>query len=424
MTTILIIAVIFCLMGCFFCAGSEIALLSVDRSYVKSCLGKKTGAVATYKLITTMSLTLSCILLGTNLFNTMTSALFTPLMDSMRTALNLPESVSTSLLTTLIATPAMLIFGEVVPKAIGLNDPASFSFKAAPALLFFRNILKPVLIVLDWITSLIAKPLGGKGGGQIVAKEEVEAMTSMGREEGALTDEECLLIKRAMDLTQQTIASVMTPIIELHCFPATMTVGDFLDLSADKNEAIFPVYDERPENVEGVMYKSLALKAVMLDPKAEFKPLSEIMYKDINFVPELLSADTIIRDLRKQGAKLAFAVDEFGAVTGMVTPIDVAEEIVGTMFDMTPRYVLHKNPDGSVECDGRADAEKVGEALNVIFDRKGYDTIGGLIMKLASKVPESGETYTQGKVKFTVISATPRRISRVKVETIDKTSAK
>ena len=423
MTTILIIAVIFCLMGCFFCAGSEIALLSVDRSYVKSCLGKKTGAVATYKLITTMSLTLSCILLGTNLFNTMTSALFTPLMDSMRTALKLPESVSTSLLTTLIATPAMLVFGEVVPKAIGLNDPASFSFKAAPALLFFRNILKPVLIVLDWITSLIAKPLGGKGGGQIVAKEEVEAMTSMGREEGALTDEECLLIKRAMDLTQQTIASVMTPIIELHCFPATMTVGDFLDLSADKNEAIFPVYDERPENVEGVMYKSLALKAIMLDPKAEFKPLSEIMYKDINFVPELLSADTIIRDLRKQGAKLAFAVDEFGAVTGMVTPIDVAEEIVGTMFDMTPRYVLHKNPDGSVECDGRADAEKVGEALNVIFDRKGYDTIGGLIMKLASKVPESGETYTQGKVKFTVISATPRRISRVKVE-IDKSNAK
>ena len=420
MTTVLIIAVIFCLMGCFFCAGSEIALLSVDRSYVKSCLGKKTGAVATYKLITTMSLTLSCILLGTNLFNTMTSALFTPLMDSMRTALNLPESVSTSLLTTLIATPAMLVFGEVVPKAIGLNDPASFSFKAAPALLFFRNILKPVLIVLDWITSLIAKPLGGKGGGQIVAKEEVEAMTSMGREEGALTDEECLLIKRAMDLTQQTIASVMTPIIELHCFPATMTVGDFLDLSADKNEAIFPVYDERPENVEGVMYKSLALKAIMLDPKAEFKPLSEVMYKDINFVPELLSADTIIRDLRKQGAKLAFAVDEFGAVTGMVTPIDVAEEIVGTMFDMTPRYVLHKNPDGSVECDGRADAEKVGEALNVIFDRKGYDTIGGLIMKLASKVPMPGETYTQGKVKFTVISATPRRISRVRVETIDK----
>ncbi|MBR5624459.1 HlyC/CorC family transporter [bacterium] len=423
MTTVLIIAVIFCLMGCFFCAGSEIALLSVDRSYVKSCLGKKTGAVATYKLITTMSLTLSCILLGTNLFNTMTSALFTPLMDSMRTALKLPESISTSLLTTLIATPAMLVFGEVVPKAIGLNDPASFSFKAAPALLFFRNILKPVLIVLDWITSLIAKPLGGKGGGQIVAKEEVEAMTSMGREEGALTDEECLLIKRAMDLTQQTIASVMTPIIELHCFPATMTVGDFLDLSADKNEAIFPVYDERPENVEGVMYKSLALKAIMLDPKAEFKPLSEVMYKDINFVPELLSADTIIRDLRKQGAKLAFAVDEFGAVTGMVTPIDVAEEIVGTMFDMTPRYVLHKNPDGSVECDGRADAEKVGEALNVIFDRKGYDTIGGLIMKLASKVPESGEIYTQGKVKFTVISATPRRISRVKVE-IDKSNAK
>ena len=420
MTTVLIIAVIFCLMGCFFCAGSEIALLSVDRSYVKSCLGKKTGAVATYKLITTMSLTLSCILLGTNLFNTMTSALFTPLMDSMRTALKLPESVSTSLLTTLIATPAMLVFGEVVPKAIGLNDPASFSFKAAPALLFFRNILKPVLIVLDWITSLIAKPLGGKGGGQIVAKEEVEAMTSMGREEGALTDEECLLIKRAMDLTQQTIASVMTPIIELHCFPATMTVGDFLDLSADKNEAIFPVYDERPENVEGVMYKSLALKAIMLDPKAEFKPLSEVMYKDINFVPELLSADTIIRDLRKQGAKLAFAVDEFGAVTGMVTPIDVAEEIVGTMFDVTPRYVLHKNPDGSVECDGRADAEKVGEALNIIFDRKGYDTIGGLIMKLAAKVPESGETYTQGKVKFTVISATSRRISRVKVETLDK----
>lgn len=424
MTTALIIAVLFCLLGCFFCAGSEIALLSVDRSYVKSCLGKKTGAVATYKLITTMSLTLSCILLGTNLFNTMTSALFTPLMDSMRTALKLPESVSTSLLTTLIATPAMLVFGEVVPKAIGLNDPASFSFKAAPALLFFRNILKPVLIVLDWITSLIAKPLGGKGGGQIVAKEEVEAMTSMGKEEGALTDEEFLLIKRAMDLTQQTIASVMTPIIELQCFPMTMTVGDFLDLSADKNEGIFPVYDERPENVEGVMYKSLALKAVMLDPKAEFKPLSEIMYKDINFVPELLSADTIIRDLRKQGAKLAFAVDEFGAVTGMVTPIDVAEEIVGTMFDITPRYVLHKNPDGSVECDGRADAEKVGEALNIIFDRKGYDTIGGLIMKLAAKVPESGETYTQGKVKFTVISATPRRISRVKVETLDKSNAK
>ena len=424
MTAALIIAVVFCLMGCFFCAGSEIALLSVDRSYVKSCLGKKSGAIATYKLITTMSLTLSCILLGTNLFNTMTSALVTPLMDKMRLALHLPESVSTSLLTTLIATPAMLIFGEVVPKAIGLNDPASFSFKIAPTLLFFRNLFKPILMILDWITSVIAKPLGGKGGGQIVAKEEVEAMTSMGREEGALTNEEFLFIKRAMDLTQQTIASVMTPIIELQCFPSTMTVGDFLDITADKNDAIFPVYDERPENVEGIMYKGLALKAVMLDQNAERKPLSEVMYKDINFVPELLSADIIIRDLRKQGARLAFAVDEYGAVTGMITPIDVAEEIVGTMFDITPRYVLHKNPDGSVECDGRADAEKVGEALNVIFDRKGYDTIGGLVMKLASKVPTPGETYTQGKVKFTVISATPRRISRVKVETLDRSSAK
>lgn len=412
----LVVGVIVCLAGCFYFAGSEIALLSLDRSFVSSCKDRGVkGASAALTLISGMSATLSLILLGTNAFNSATSALITMLLERVHEMVPWLKCVNISVLTTVVATPLMLIFGEVVPKAIGMNRPAGFSFRIAPSMLVMRRTLRFILRILEAITSVIARPFGGRDSRNTMAREEVEVMTAMGRDDGVLSEDECRLIRRTMDFSNQTLASVMTPMAELNAFPADMAVTDFLDATSHAGEILFPVYDGRPDRVEGVVTKHLALRMALSQPEARLT-LGDIMYRSIIYAPEIIGADVLIRHLGQGLSVIVFAVDEYGAVTGMMTSLDVAEEIVGSLMEAGPHYVLHRNPDGSVECDARVDAEQVGEALSVNLDRQGYNTIGGFILKNAGRIPKTGETFSFGKLKLTVLSATSRRLGRVRVE--------
>ena len=412
-TIILLIAVLFCLAGCFCCAGSEISLLSVDRTFVKANVGKMRGAMQTQELISSMSLTISLILLGTNAFNSATSALVISLLNKLHQALPFLNDVPPSLLTTLIATPTILLFGEVVPKAIGMNNPSGFAFKTAPVLLFFRNLLLPILKLLGIITSLITKPFGGATP-SLMAKEEVEAMTAMGRDDGILSDEECRLIKRVMDLSQQTLATIMTPMIELTCYPATMKLKDFLDAVVESDDRLFPVYRGRPENVEGIISSGKGVLAILHDKNNAERPLSDFIEKNVTYVPETVGAERLLARLRQERKFTVLAVNEYGAVTGLMTTLDAAEEIVGN-FLVSHGYELIKLPDGAVECDARVGAEEVAEAINLNFDRHGYDTIGGLLLKHCERIPKEGEKFVFDKAEFTVLSASSRRIERLLV---------
>jgi len=153
------------------------------------------------------------------------------------------------------------------------------------------------------------------------------------------------------------------------------------------------------------------------DPvKDKSKPLGALIDKTIPFVPESRPVGNMLRELQKARTKLVFAIDEYGGVTGMITTRDLAEEIVGELAMESPEhklfFVRHRK---GIDCDGKIDIDYIGEQLGIKFDKDGYDTIAGLILKLAGKVPVPGEIFVYENIPLQVLRSDKKRIKKVRI---------
>jgi magnesium and cobalt transporter len=147
--------------------------------------------------------------------------------------------------------------------------------------------------------------------------------------------------------------------------------------------------------------------------------LANFVDKSIPFMPETKLIGSALKELRENNSEIIFVIDEYGGVTGMVTIHDIAEEIAGEFAsdadDDKPFIAFHKK---GVDCEGRFDIDDLGELFNVKFDKDGYETIAGLILKLAGKVPARGESFYYKNLKFTVLRSDNKRIYRVRVSPV------
>jgi CBS domain containing-hemolysin-like protein len=286
---------------------------------------------------------------------------------------------------------ALVLGGEVMPRAVGRAMPGGPAYRLS----------RP----LSWAIRT--------GGRAADALTDDEAETSTDAEDEQEHEEQIELISSVLEFTDAIVREVMVPRIDMVTVPSAADSGRALDVVVASGRSRIPVTGDGLDDVLGVLYARDLLR--FQDTGASPAPVRMLM-RPAHFVPETKRVSELLRELQREKVHLAIVVDEFGGTAGLVTIEDLLEEIVGEISDEydTEELMIEKSDHGYL-VDARLSVSDLSELVGMRLPDEDWDTVGGLILGLAGRVPEEGETFEVEGVLLTAERVQGRRVSRVRV---------
>jgi CBS domain containing-hemolysin-like protein len=237
-------------------------------------------------------------------------------------------------------------------------------------------------------------------------------LVDLSEREGVLDVDVSGMIAGVMELSDIPLREVMVPRVQMVAFDVEDPPEELLQLFCSEKCTFIPLYENKVDNVLGVVHvKDLFLKAEEKDLRSLIRP--------VPFIPETASAEDALKRFRAEHAKMALAVDEYGAVQGLVTIEDVLEEVVG---EITDEYDEAESPPveslgpRKYRLRGELNIREWEELFSMQLPRMPVDTIGGLVTALLDRVPHEGDSAEYGNLKFTVETIRGRRVETVILE--------
>jgi CBS domain containing-hemolysin-like protein len=417
LTGLLILLVLLCLAAEAFFSGSETAVISADKAQLRAAArrGDRRARLAQRLLERTEAL-LSTTLVGTNLAVVTATSLATLVVA--RLTADGGWAIDEGTLNTLVMSPLILIFGEIVPKSIARASADTLTLRIAWPLRLCQRVFRPAVVVIARLTEAVLALFGGHptDDNPYVTREELMALADLAEEHGLFVSGERRMIRSILELRDRPVSSVMVPLVDMVSLPLTATVGSLIEAASRSGYSRYPVYERRVDNVVGVVSVVDVLRAGLPEPDAD-APVAPHVQRDVTYVPETKSTGELLRELRYSRVPMAVCVDERGGVVGLATAEDLAEEIVGRIRD-----ARRDRPDELVargrrefECDARLDVDELAERTGVPIPKEGFETVGGLVLKLTGGIPQAGEVVEQGPLRIEVLQAGPRRVERLRV---------
>lgn len=241
---------------------------------------------------------------------------------------------------------------------------------------------------------------------------------------GVINADERLLIANVLKMRDVIVSDVMVPRAEIVSIEASATREEIVDMLSREAHSRVPVYRETLDDVIGMVHIKDVLGAYASDAPFD---IHDIVRKVLFVSPTMRILDLLLQ-MRLARVHLALVVDEFGGVDGLVTIEDAIEEIVGDIQDEhdVEEIDLIERPDGSLIADARTEIEDFEDRVGPILtpdEREDVDTLGGLVIELAGRVPSRGEVIRHSSgVEFEVIDADPRRVKRLRLRRLPRPS--
>lgn len=265
--------------------------------------------------------------------------------------------------------------------------------------------------------------LGLVRNGEARARDALDTLIAGGDDaHPILNDDERTLVENILRLHDRSAEDIMVPRADVVAVESEASLGDVIELMISSGHSRLPVYRETLDDAIGMVH----IKDVLAwrGGEAAFQ-LAKIV-RSVLFVAPSMEVLQLLLEMRAKRSHMALVVDEFGGVDGLLTIEDVVEEIVGEIADEHDRDVVLavvKHADGSVDADARAPLEVFEEHFGQLLtedEREEIDTLGGLVVSLAGRVPAKGETVSHPSgIDFEVRDADPRRIKRLRIRRRD-----
>jgi CBS domain containing-hemolysin-like protein len=251
----------------------------------------------------------------------------------------------------------------------------------------------------------------GTAANEFIADDETEA-EEVPTENGTVEEEEEReLIDSVLEFTDTVVREVMVPRQDMITIAADAEIGELVALANEHGYSRYPVTNSAGE-VTGMVLTKDVLGAHAAGQ--EVGRLTEFV-REIAFVPENKRASDLLREMQAQKTHLAMVVDEYGDITGVITIEDLLEELVGEIADEhdSPEELLQSVEDGVYRADGRLEVQALGDAFAVHLPDEEWDTVAGLVLGLAGRVPEEGERFEINGLELEVDRLQGRRVSSV-----------
>jgi putative hemolysin len=317
-----------------------------------------------------------------------------------------------------IITYLTLIFGELVPKHLALNNAENIASSVAKPMRFLSVIASPLVFIISRSTEAVLWIMRVRETKEPpVTEEEIKIMLEEGSEAGVFEKAEISMVEGVFDLGDRRVESLMTHRSDVIALDLNDPADDNLRKMTSTGRSNFPVYEGDLDNIVGmVTVKDVLARMVdgcTPDIKASVtRPL---------FVPHALPVLKLLESFKETGVHIALVTDEYGSIQGVITLHDILEAIVGDVRTLgepveTPIVVRE---DGSWLISGDTPIEDVRNALSVDSfpgeDQGHYRTIAGLILFILERIPKTGDHLVVGGLRYEVVDMDGNRIDKVLV---------
>lgn len=396
----------FCLTLEAFFSGSEIALIASNPKKIRKSPKLPPSRIKlTLKLLKDRERLLATTLCGTNLCVVTNSIFITSLFISF-------FGERGEIYAILVLSPLLLIFGEIIPKTFSQQRATRIAPWVSYPVWLASYFFYPLIIFISKLTTIIFLIAGAKKSKVIpfVTREELKLILKMSKKGSDLTTGEVNMINRLFDFSNTTVKEAMIPLIEVSAVEDKDTVKEAIDVISKKGYSRLPVYQERIDNIIGVV-NSFDLLHTSYD-----QPIHSLI-RTIPFVPESKSIDELMVDMQKKRNHMAIVVDEYGGTIGIITIEDILEEIVGEIkdeYDIDQRLYRRTGWNKYI-INARMEIDQIREGLHLSLPDGDFETLGGFLLEKLGHIPKPGEILKYQDITFTIVSADERSIGEVRM---------
>lgn len=314
-------------MGSAFFSAIETALTSLSKLKVKHLIEHKEHKYKSLELwLHNPRRVLTTILIGNNFVNVLAAATVTIMIESYFQDYIL--GIATGVTTLLI-----LIFGEIVPKTYAQTYSLSFALLGLRLLKFFYFLIYPISSVFVTIAKM-ALTVFGKAAhdrNSKITEDEIGFLINIGEEEGVIEEGQSKMLSGVLEFDDTLAKEIMVPRTSMTIFSTEATLDHVLDAIAAKGHSRIPIYEEKIDNIVGILYAKDLLQYLRKNNGKTFK--AKDLARKPFFIPDSKNIATLFKEMKAKKLHIAIVIDEYGGTAGLITMEDLIEEIVGEISD-------------------------------------------------------------------------------------------
>ena len=395
-----------------FFSSTETALMSINRYRLRHRAREgSAGARAAEKLLATPDRLIGLILVCNNFVNSAAAAIVTVITLAIGGEGFAAIGVS-------VFTVVLIIFGEVAPKTFGALYPEKL---ALPAALIYQVLLK-VLYPVVWLTNLLANGVLRLLG---VSREKA-SRTSLSQEELRTVVAEAStviphrhqrMLMSILDLERVNVEDIMIPRNEIAGIDVSDEWEEVLDQLRDSRHTRIPVYDGNLDNLVGILHMKKVARLLARGEFSREQLVALAKAREPYYVPEGTSLNQQLLQFQRQRRRVAFIVDEYGDVQGLVTLEDLLEEIVGEFTSDTSilHKDVHRERNDSFVVNASASVRTLNRKMGWALPATGPRTLNGLIVEQMETIPTPGQRLRVGDYSLEVLQVTDNAVKTVRL---------
>ncbi len=404
---ILLILLFFLLLSLFF-SGLETGLISIDQIALEHSSRRNKRDAALLRFIRQPDKFLGTTLIGNNIANAILSSLSTMFVAS------LGDFAFDARYTSLLIGTIVLIFGEIVPKALFRDHADTLVPKVFPLLIFFFYFFRPMVAVVSYINSGLRRMLKLTDTNQYdyLTKDDITFLLAESREEGSMQPQ-FDMIEDALDLKELEARNVMVPRTDIVAISENATISEVIELAKQEGFTRYPVYRNSIDDIIGVLIIYDILKKEVKDSMHA----GDIVHEPF-FAPENMDVDVLLKEMQSQRKSMAIVVDSYGGTAGIVSIEDILEEIVGEIedeYDEAEDSDVEQISPNTWIAMADVEIDDLADDYGIELPSGDYETIAGLILDHLEKIPHQGQFINIEPYRIQVLQATERKIVKVKI---------
>ena len=420
-----------------FFAAAEISFISLNDNKIK--IEAKEGnkkAKKIEKMLENPSKFLSTIQIGITLAGFLSSAFAANnFAAALATKLNIIfpsislitlENISIVLITILLSL-VTLIFGELVPKRIGMKYSEKIAYGSVGIIRAIAVVTYPIVKMLTGITNFISGLFGiSDKDEEVITEEEIRMMVDVGEEKGTIEEDESQMINNVFDLDDKIAQDVMVPRTEMYAADMNLSISELIeDISDNFHYSRIPVYDKSIDKIEGIIF----IKDILIYEKNYNSKIKNLM-KEPHFVPTNMPVKDLFDMMKKERLSIVIVVDQYGGTAGVITIEDILEEIVGDIYDEYDivKKVSQQIDENTYIFNGSISMMTVENIFDIELEDESdeHNTLSGYLINKLGRIPEEDEKLKvkTDRVNYYIEKVADNKIVRVKGKKIKKREVK
>ena len=410
LTIALLLALFFLVLLSAFLSGSETAITATSKARIVSKI-KKGSRRADYvlKILNQKNSVISSLLLSNNLVNILATSLATAFFYDL-------FGIRGIFYSTLLMTFVLVIFAEVLPKTYSIDKPTRTALKISPIIFYLNKILFPFVYLINFIVNLFFKKKEQDTSMKDQqSEEELEGVIDLYKTSNPDYEREKEMLQSILQLNDTTVEEVFTHRKNIYSIDSSLEIPDLINKINNSRFTRIPFWKENQENIIGLLnVRSLNIDLSTRDSS------KELIFEKINkpwFIPETTNLLDQLVEFKKRKEHLAFVVDEYGELLGLITLEDIIEEIVGEIVDEidSPSNEFYINNKGVIITNGENNLKELYKHFDLNPPESESSTIAGYIMENTKKIPLYGEITKDNFFSYKILSHSRKQISKVEI---------